>query len=55
MEILTIWKLVFLFFAIWSTTINVMRLIYKQTVPAANIFTQSISIFGFIVIQFHLY
>lgn len=55
MDTMNIIKLVCLFLAIMFTTINVMRVFYKQTIPALNIIIQTVGIFGFVVIQFHLY
>lgn len=48
-------KIVFLFLAVWWSSVNVGRVIYKQKVPAINVFIMAIGIVGFVTIQFGLY
>ena len=43
MEIL---KIGFLFIAVWLTSVNTIRLIGKNSIPAINIFIQAIGITG---------
>jgi len=44
-------KLVFLFFAVWFTIINIGRVLLKERVPGSNLLIQAIGITGFIVFQ----
>lgn len=48
-------KLICLFFAVWFTMINIIRLIQRTNIPAGNILIQAIGTVMFIVIQFKLY
>lgn len=50
--ILTIIKFICLFIGIWLTIVDVGRVIYKQEIPASNIFFQALGITGFIFLQF---
>jgi hypothetical protein len=50
-EILEAIKIVCLFFGIWWSIVNAMRIIFKNDLPAINIFIQSLGITGFICLQ----
>lgn len=46
-------KLFFLFLAILFTLSNIIRAVYKNSIPTGNIILQAIGITGFIWLQFY--
>lgn len=44
-------KLLFLFIAIWFTTVNISRMRMRSNIPAVNFIIQAIGITGFIYLQ----
>lgn len=51
----SIFKIAFLFLAVWWGFVNVGKVIYREPVPADNILIMAVGIVGFLVMQFGLY
>lgn len=51
---MVILKIVFLFLAVWMTSVNLARLAYKNDIRGGHLFLMAIGIVGFIVLQFNL-
>ena len=48
-------KFISLVIAIWFTYVNIIRMVYKQKLPAINFIIQAVAITTFIFIQWDLF